>query len=553
MKFVLSDYEKELFIKKITGQLKDDSIYIDYVFVINSFSNDYEKVKYLKYLKSDYECYLVIVSFNNDDLKIECLKYLEEEYYKALIAKTLMDDYKKLELLENFKEYYQQEIIESIKDINILKELYKHVSYEMKKVILKIINDDVFKQQELGNYLLSVQLDILKTFKNQKLLVETLIKGRYQPYVVDFLKIITEEELIIKLFDSCQYDMYCLKIINHITNEEMRRKLIKRLRNNFYRIALESNYDDNKQLLINSQDVSEIEFNLDPEITFGLELEVCNSEWNTILTLKNILEDWKIVWDVSLKEGVEFVSPILKFCEKDLKTIKFLCRILKDNEFYINDSCGGHIHFGFDYFKTIDEFNVFLNLYGNVEDILYLISNQCGSLIRGRVLEYAKKLQPILEDVNNLEINFDKCQEIGEYVKLITNNVKTKYYGLNLLNANSLDKNTIEFRMPNGEFNFDELILNIRLFGKLLEVSKKINKLLNGVAKTRYEIKLLEYYNKMISRDMDDKLKLSFLLNMLFEDREERDIYYRRYVNNRMLNPCRKENKKVFCLKKKWK
>ena len=550
MKIIVSDEERELFIKKITGQLKDDSIYIDDVLVINSFSDD-EKVKYLNYLQSDSERYQVIVEIKSDDLKIEYLRYLKDIDYKVFVVMSLESDYKKIQLLDSFDEYYHSWIVKSIQDNELLKEVYKQVSKQTQVVILKIINDDLFKKKELGNYLLNEQLEILKTFHDHELLVTILSEECYQSYIVEFLKKITNQELIIKLFDNCQYDIYRLRIINSIKDEEMRKKLIKKLKNSFYQVALESNYEDNKQVLINSQDVSEIEFNLDPKITFGLELEVCNSEWNTILTLKHILKDWKIVWDVSLKEGVEFVSPILKFCENDLKTTKFLCKILKDNDFYINDSCGGHIHFGFDYFKTIDEFNVFLNLYCNVEDILYLISNRCGSLIRGRVLEYAKKLQPILEDVNNLGINFDKCQEIGEYVKLITNNVKTKYYGLNLLNINSLDKNTIEFRMPNGEFNFDELILNIRLFGRLLEVSKKISQLLNGVVKTKEEIKLLEYYKKMISRDMDDKLKLSFLLNMLFEKREERDVYYRRYVNNRMLNPCLEEKKKVFCLNKK--
>lgn len=550
MNMIVSDEERELFIKKITGQLIDDCIYIDDILVVKSFP-DKDKVKYLNYLESDAERYQVIVEIQSDDLKIKCLRYLKDIDYQAFVVMSLENDYKKIELLDSFGERYHSWIIKSIQDHNLLKELYKNISDNMRIVILKIIDDDSFKKEELNNYLLNKRLAILRTFHNQELLVTTLMEDCYQPYIVEFLNKITDSELIIKLFDNCPYDLYCLRIINKIKDEEMRKKLIKRLKNSFYQVALESNYSDILEGYINNQNINEVKFDVDPKITFGLELEVCNREWNTILTLKKILKDWKIVWDVSLRDGIEFVSPILKFCEFDLKTTKFLCQTLQDNGFYVNDSCGGHIHFGFDYFETLDEFNVFLNLYGNVEDILYLISNRCGSLIRGRTLEYAKKLQPILEDVNNLEINFDKFQEIGEYVKLIINKTKTKYYGLNLLNVNSLDKNTIEFRMPNGEFDFNELILNIRLFGKLLEVSKKINDLINGGAKTEYEIKLLKYYNKMITIDMDEKLKVSFLLNMLFEDRVDRDNYYRRYVNNKILNPQQEEKKHVFCLKKK--
>jgi len=416
---------------------------------------------------------------------------------------------------------------------------------------LKSVTDDYFKFTHLNEHNLNDRLTILRTFSDQALLISIIKEKQYHPYINEFLSIITDQKFIFELFNKCCCLKYCLEIINCICDEKLKRSLIELLQDDFYKTALISNYDDEHDELISNQDISNIKLDLDPSITFGIELETCNDDYNTVLKLTNILRDWQVMWDVSLKNGVEFVSPVLRFCREDLQALKFICDLLEDNYFYIDDSCGGHIHLGFDYFKTIDEFNVFLNLYGNVEDILYLISNRTGSRIRGRVLRYANKLKPILEKIPNLTINFDKCCDLGAYATLIKKQIKERYYGLNLKNINSSNKNTIEFRMPNGEINFLEIVLNIRLFVKMLERSKTISNILVGTAKTKQEIKWIELYNKLVSIELDERSKVSYLLNILFDSIEERNLYYKRYVNNISLNPGSiGNNRKVLCLKK---
>ena len=78
------------------------------------------------------------------------------------------------------------------------------------------------------------------------------------------------------------------------------------------------------------------------------------------------------------------------------------------------------------------------------------------------------------------------------------------------------DKNTIEFKFPNGELDFNELISNIKLFAKLFEKSKDTN-----------------LVNQIINI-LDEDTKFEMLNNSLFDSITDRNIYKERYKSNKI-------------------
>jgi len=525
----------------------------DYELIIDSFKDDELKIKYLPRLLDEYEKYNIVLTLKTDENKISCLDLFESETLKANIVGSFHEQHKILDILPTFSTYYQKYIIDNVLSEKLKKEYFNQCSDYIRFYIMGSIKDDNFKYQNLELFKLSDQIAILLTFTNEPLLLSILKKPQYYQHITKFLDMITDSHFVEVYFDNCVELKQKLQIINKVNNMDIKRRLIMKLDDTFFQSALVSNFQDHNMALLTDQNVEKIKFNIDEQITFGVELEICIDKYdkNSVLLLKKMLNNWKIKADASLGNGVEIVSPVLTFSKKDMQALKYICDFFSQNDFYTDERCGGHIHFGFNYFTTIDELNIFLNLYGNVEDILYLISNRCGSKIRPKVHKYAGKLKPELEKIAALDNVWQSYNELAKYVLLIKGKISDRYFGLNLLNMNSEIKNTIEFRMPNGEINFQEIILNIRLFAKMMENAKIINQLLNDQTKTSDDIKKIVLYKKLISVELDDREKVKCFLNILFNDLDERKLYYKRYFNNSRINQNQNKNeKKVLCLKK---
>ena len=99
---------------------------------------------------------------------------------------------------------------------------------------------------------------------------------------------------------------------------------------------------------------------------------------------------------------------------------------------------------------------------------------------------------------------------------------------MNLKNIGGVVKNTIEFRMPNGEINFDELLLNIKLFARLIEMSHKLN---DTCISKEIKTKTL-----LLAETKDEKERLELFLDILFTDEEEKQKYRQRYINNKKID-----------------
>ena len=105
---------------------------------------------------------------------------------------------------------------------------------------------------------------------------------------------------------------------------------------------------------------------------------------------------------------------------------------------------------------------------------------------------------------------------------------------LNLLNINN-GKNTTEFRVANGTINPDTWIENVRLFGRIVQISEKIAQIekKNRSELTEEDKKLMNLMECLKEKKPECE-KMEVLLELLFTE-EERIVYRERYYENSKL------------------
>ena len=275
-------------------------------------------------------------------------------------------------------------------------------------------------------------------------------------------------------------------------------------------------------------------------MTIGIEIESEGNASVALLQESELLDDWKTKKDKSLEEGVEVVSPVLKSEDSREQEIYDICSILRLCHNYESERCGGHVHIGADYLKSVDAWKNLIELWANTENIMYLICNKEGQRPRGEIGEYAA---PISHNIANAiekgEVNFEDeddivlfCFELQELQGRGSSG--TRYSGINFLNFGDEEKNTIEFRISNGTIDPDTWIENINLYGGIIAISQELTeiqqKLENGIEITDDEQKKIDAFKTIKESDYEEQ-KLECLLYLVV-DENEKQIYLDRYDAN---------------------
>ena len=179
----------------------------------------------------------------------------------------------------------------------------------------------------------------------------------------------------------------------------------------------------------------------------------------------------------------------------------------------------GHIHFGAKFLgKDFKAWENFFTIYKECEELFYKITNREGQPPRKGITQYAQTSNyTISTTFENGEISIKAQKDLDLIIEALKD---TRNRGINFCNIDEDGINTIEFRMPNGEIDIDVIRENIRLFGQLLNVSKQMSK--NPEYKKYTFLELKEH-------DLTEREKLESLLNLLFDDEHEKDIYRRRW------------------------
>ena len=362
-------------------------------------------------------------------------------------------------------------------------------------------------------------------------------------YIINIKDIDFKLKLINKFDQKVINMMY--DIIKSINNDEIKINLCKKYEidyfylNKLYNTIGASNKNKFKNDLGIYVDYDKIRneikkdinlLNIKNDITIGFEIEFDKLEYDKFKTLMliiekednqiyNLIKDWKVEKELSLPEGAEAVSPILRNDINSWKQLKCMLEIVKNAKTSLNEKCGGHIHIGADILSyDSKKWNYFWKMCSISQPILYKIANEEGKIIRKSSVKFAKQNQDMF---NNLIKNGGVNIKGEEDLKLLVKQFCTdKNVAINLKNVGTSYKNTIEFRMSNQTFNFEEVVNNARLYLKMVDTSVRM------VDEKGYKEK---EFNKFLNNSMSEKDLLINFLNVIFEDDNEKKIYIKRW------------------------
>lgn len=511
----INDYSLyEIVIQELQSELDDEIIITNY---LEKFDNNNPHF--------DFYFSKILQRTNNNSIKFKYLSQITNDFYILDIVNSIDDNNIKIKSLDLFSTLYSKsQVLDTINDDNVLLKYYKTCDEIFGYYVILSLNNDYLKESFIDNFDIPEQVNLIKSIKSDKIKEKYILLEKYVEYRADLIMSISDVEIIKRLF-LIQKNNIRISIINKTKNEVLKKELVLMLEDKLSKEILITNIKEKKEEIVNNIKLYNIDFDVDPNITIGVELEAIGFFIEKILATSNILDDWVIKKDGSIIDGLEIASPVLHFDENSLKQLYFICNFMNKKKFYTNYKCGGHIHIGFEYIEKIKELKTLLNIYGNVENILYIISNKVGTKCRTEINRYAIPTNNFLADISITSFNEKNITSLKDYSEVIKNKQETRYYGLNLTNVNSYYKNTIEFRMPNGEIDFNELINNIRLFSKLVEKSKVIANTNN--------VDLINNYNKLLEENTPESEKLEILLDILFDYNYEKEVYRKRYNENK--------------------
>lgn len=179
----------------------------------------------------------------------------------------------------------------------------------------------------------------------------------------------------------------------------------------------------------------------------------------------------------------------------------------------------GHIHFGADFLENdYKAWENFITIYNECEEIFYKMSNRRGQAPREEISQYAQTSNDVISAAfGNGEVRIKTQEDLDTIIETMQD---TRNRGINFCNIDEDGTNTIEFRMPNGTIDINIIRENIRLFGQLLNISKQMS--INSEYKK-------EEFLALKSHDSTEREKVESLLDLLFDDEQEKSIYRQRW------------------------
>ena len=287
---------------------------------------------------------------------------------------------------------------------------------------------------------------------------------------------------------------------------------------------------------------------------------------NTIFKEKSQFDKWTISTELDNEKSPELSTPILQNKIEDLNKIKAFYYLLYALGAKTNNCTALHINVDVDYFEeNKNALKYLLSIWEQCEELFYKIANKEGTILRTYADEMAMPIKeniqktfeegydfntktsenfcrflynlqvrkdlenmlriPYIEDYKEYE-KYENAETEDEryqvYRKMFGYSFKdiigrTKYRSINF--THMYNEGRIEFRLFNNIMDFETILLNITLVGRLMYVCKELGK--NNPI-------LLEKYNELLNTDVSEEEKLDLLLNLLFED-NTKDIFKKRW------------------------
>jgi len=240
---------------------------------------------------------------------------------------------------------------------------------------------------------------------------------------------------------------------------------------------------------------------------------------------------WKLKPDDTLDDGIEAVPSSGLTPSTAGDEIYGACKALCLSGQTTSERCGGHIHIGADYLTDLQDWKNLRTIWNDTEKILYIISNRKGEIPRKGVLVYARPISGNDESKQET-INLENESDLEKFIvgtKIIQG---TRYSGINYCNVGRKEKNTIEFRLPNGTLDPTTWIENINFFGGLVRVSHELSKIMLKSEEQRTEEEKKMLYNYEVIQMEQDERKVAEALIGLCVSQEQMQTYLDRYDEN---------------------
>lgn len=442
-----------------------------------------------------YKIYMKILVKQIKDIKIriEGIKLLDNEFQRLELVQTLPEN-EKIKFIDTFQNYYnQREVLDTIKDENVIitylnSELSQKIKEETRAVIICTLKNNIVKINFLQN---------INDEMNKALVISTLTSDKQKM------------ALIFKFKDERAKNIILSSLRNSKNIEE-----IPKIKQKYQKAGLPT------------------------DMTFGMEIESEGPAFKHFYEMGTIINEWITKREISLEEGIEVVSKPLNDNIQNVTEIYTVNKLLKLSGQRVSYNCGGHIHIGADYLKSKKAYINLLELYCNCEKIIYLISNAPGDIIdKDRFKQFCMIFSAdISKAIKSGELSFINAENNNQFINQIVNIQKGRDKGINFKNVGNERNNTIEFRIPNGTLNPNTWIENVRLFGRLIEVSEKLTHEPQSIEEAKDNNLKLQLKESLKKANLSDEQRLEILLEILFTE-EEKEAYRLRYeVNSKVMD-----------------
>ena len=287
--------------------------------------------------------------------------------------------------------------------------------------------------------------------------------------------------------------------------------------------------------LINSSELGlRNRLNIDEFVTFGMEIE---SEKANVKRIEDSVkklctkEAWSVGMDMSLDKGVEVKSPIMIDEEDSWKDVNNVCTTMKKDS-TIRYNAGGHVHIGSQILgDDLESWINFIRLWGVYENIIFRFSSGEFLTHRPHAYRYAEPVaREFLEKYNSLNpkektlyflLHDFECREDRDFAINLSNVVCS--------NPGSVQqRNTIEFRCPNGTLNPVIWQNNVNFFVKMLNYSKnqkydsdKIDRRYRSIRNKNFQ---LEDYSEIYVNQMLE------LCDLVFDNNLDKIYFLKQYL-----------------------
>lgn len=404
---------------------------------------------------------------------------------------------------------------------NVIEEHFKNKSDEEIEKYLKIALDTL---KLIDKNIITMNAMIYLT--NPKLKLKYTSMYDLEAFCIHSLTLFDNDDDKIAAYRSFKIKIDLIFLFNVLNNK----KRIIELLQDSYVFEESTNNQPSENITLSSE--------IPKEMTFGIELEAENGNSKVIRFLnKTLFNRWTIKSDPSLiNNALEINSPIIHYSQKDLQELYQVCKFMKDNGLEATANCACHIHIGADFFKTKKEWLIFFYLFTACEEIVYLLSNAENSLPRKRSDYYAQYLtDEFLEAIEDGILTIDDSESYNEFLENLKESIQPSTFrnkSVNILNTNTQNKNTIEFRMANGTLDFDIIHQNLKLFALILVFTQKLS--------SDYD-KGLNYVDKLLSLEINERAK--YFINSLFTDEKDKEYFLQRWNANYQMQKEKSELK----------